>query len=153
MMQRIDEDEIHHLGARDIELRQHVEGNQARQPEGGGLIQVGDGGDGPSEYFLRLKELELAVEEAKVRFGEVNLGHITLTVGSGGITRVGPLQRGATAAAPTWGVCSCRHGCVDRGKRVQGDQRDWRDLGQICTEAGEETHLKRDGTDSTDGNT
>ena len=41
---------------------------------------------------MRFEELELSVQELKMRFGKVHLGHTTFTVVGAGITRVGTPQ-------------------------------------------------------------
>lgn len=86
VMQRIDEDEVDHLRPGDLQLGQHVQLDEAREAKGGGLEEVGECCDAPSQDLLRLEELKLAIEELKVRLGEVHLRHADLTVLDAGIT-------------------------------------------------------------------
>jgi len=74
VVKSVEEDQIDHLWPGDLELREHVEGDQPSQTEGRRLEQVRESGDAPSQDVLRVEELQLSIDELQVVFGEVDLG-------------------------------------------------------------------------------
>lgn len=63
-------------GGLGLQFREHVEGDEAGDAEGGGLVEVGEGDLRPAEDFEGGEAVEGVVEEFEMLFGEDYLGEV-----------------------------------------------------------------------------